>query len=491
MARSAGGEGCLAVLAETEVDSAIQVVVDDDATSAELLIAPEAPSDQITFDAPDAPSDQITFDACCQMLQAAGIELNDDVCGTVGQLLTSESEPGGQRLCVVARAQPPQAGEDGRVEWAVSDDSPATEEDEGDATTAKPFSHYERSAFVMVEAGQVIGRVVEPTPGVEGRDVLGRPIPPDGLSGQPVNLQLEPSIELDPAGQLVAQIPGVLERRGDSATIRRVMCVDESVDFSTGNIRFDGDVLVRGGVRDCFVVEATGQIEVGGLIEAAILESGGNLVARGGFAGRQRGTAQVGGHLIAHYLNTVSGHVANDLIVEREVINCDLIVHGGVHVDRGSIIGGRLVVAGVIEIASLGSGAGVQTELVFRCAPVLEDKAHQLRRAITALKAQRDELGHTPDDIADEAMRRWNGLNQQIEQFEQVQSRLNEQIRQKRIVDLTVTRMLHLGVILRVAGQRFQIGNNVRGPVRVYLDNAGQPVYSAGQDVDQPLERLT
>ena len=463
--------------AKADVDSAIQVDVADDATSVELIILP------------DPPSEQATVEAGCQALQAAGVELRDDVRGAVEKLLARD--PGGQRRAVVARAQPPQAGEDGRVEWAVSDDSPATEEDEGDATTAKPFSHYERSAFVMVEAGQVIGRVVEPTPGVEGRDVLGRPIPPDGLSGQPVNLQLEPSIELDPAGQLVAQIPGVLERRGDSATIRRVMCVDESVDFSTGNIRFDGDVLVRGGVCDCFVVKATGQIEVGGLIEAAILESGGDLVARGGFAGRQRGTAQVGGHLIAHYLNTVSGHVANDLIVEREVINCDLIVHGGVHVDRGSIIGGRLVVAGVIEAAALGSAAAAETQLVIGYVAVLDDKAAQLHRVVATLTRQRDELGETPDNLTGEALAHWRERDRQVEQFEQVQSRLDGQIRQKRIVDLTVTRMLHLGVILRVAGQRFQIGNNVPGPVRVYLDDAGQPVYSAGGDVDQPLEKLT
>ena len=469
--------GYPAVTTEADVDSAVQVVVADDATSAELIILP------------DAPSDQATVEACCQVLQAAGVELHDDVRGAVEKL--QAHNPSGQRRAVVARAQPPQPGQDGRVEWTVSDDPAAVGEDEGDPTTANSFSHYERSAFVMVEAGQVIGRVIEPKPSTQGRDVLGRPIPLDGSPGQPVNLQIDPSIQLDAAGRLVAQITGVLERQGDIATIRHVMCVDGSVDFSTGNIRFNGDVLVRGGICDCFVVKATGQIEVGGLIEAATLESGGDLVARGGFAGRERGTAHIGGDLVARYLDNVHGHVGRDLIVEREVINCDLVVHNGVRIHRGSIIGGRLVIAGAVEAATLGSAAAVETQLIIGYVPVLQAKAAQLHRAIATLRCQRDELGQTSDDLTGEALDRWNELNCQIEQFEQVQSRLHEQIRQKRIVDLTVTRTLHLGVIIQVAGRRFQIGNDVPGPVHIHLDEAGQPVYSAGGDVDQPLEKLT
>ncbi len=75
------------------------------------------------------------------------------------------------------------------------------------------------------------------------------------------------------------------------------------MDFSTGNIDFEGDVRVLKGIRDIFEVRATGNIEVGGLIEASTIDAGGSVFAKGGMAGA-RG---VGGRRCDHPLHRFVG----------------------------------------------------------------------------------------------------------------------------------------------------------------------------------------
>ena len=156
-----------------------------------------------------------------------------------------------------------------------------------------PESHCDRSACAMVKLGQNAARIVEPTIDTDSRDVRGRTL--TASDGNPTEIKHDETINRNAEGILIALEEGVLIRTADNVFVHKVIVFDQYVDFSTGNIEFTGDVIVRKGVRDCFVIQAGGKVEVGGLIEAATIDCGGDPIARGGFAGREVGTAMVGG----------------------------------------------------------------------------------------------------------------------------------------------------------------------------------------------------
>ena len=293
------------------------------------------------------------------VLREAGVEITARVRQAVAELFQQAHDSEHPVIGEVARATPPADGTDGYIEWTIDRERDDPSDAEPNATTDK-VDYRAMSAFLMVQPSQVLGQIHEHTDGEDGRDVTGKTLP--AKAGKPAKLDTDESILIDASGTVIAQQEGVLKRDGTKASIRKLLDVPGYVDYSTGNIDFNGDVTVQQGVRDRFLIKATGDVQVRGLIEAAMIETGRDLLAEGGFAGRERGNARVGRDLIAKYLDNVQGQVFGDLKVDREIINCELTVHGGVSSPSGSIIGGRIRVTDAIHVACIGSGGGVATE---------------------------------------------------------------------------------------------------------------------------------
>ena len=66
--------------------------------------------------------------------------------------------------------------------------------------------------------------------------------------------------------RIVATIPGrpVLEK--GVVSVAPVLTIPGDVDADTGNIRFDGDVIIRGSVREGLKVVAGRDIIIGGVV---------------------------------------------------------------------------------------------------------------------------------------------------------------------------------------------------------------------------------
>lgn len=467
-------------------EAALRVVVSADKSAAELIVPP------------GINRQMITPELCESVLRDSGVEVTAQVRAAVKQVIASEQAA----KAVVARATPPKHGIDGYVEWINEPDESSTPGAKPAAAPVAPAppsadpqktSYYEHSAFVMVKPGQVVGRLHPPTPGEDGRDVTGKTLP--AKPGKEFRLKFDESLACDAAGKLVAQEEGVLVRDPNNAGVRRVLEIPSYVDFSTGNIDFHGDVLVGKGVRDLFTIKATGNVDVKGLIEAATILADGDLFARGGFAGRERGTARCGG-VHAKYLDNVQGEVLRDLNVEREIINCDLVVHGNLEAPHGAIIGGRMAVTGKIHVGMLGSGAAVATEIIVGSVPRLEPLYQRLQNFVQQLQTKREAaieeqtqlnrmLGKTRPTAQDKE--RQTELIFEIANFEMLLTKarptlenLEKRINDQRTVDVTIERKLHPGVIVVIGRDQYHISTDMRGPLRIVRDAGGRLNYSRG-----------
>ncbi len=463
-------------------EESIRVIIAKDHMTVEMLIPAGFPRQTLT--------EQV----CVSLLQQSGVEISQPVVEQVRAMIAQPPPPNEPQRHLIAQGQLPQQGEQAHIEWLVPDpaDSKGNACDETDEADAQELSHYDRSVYIIVKAGETLGQIVQPTPGADGRDVLGQTIP--AKPSKPVAVKLDETILQDASNLLIAQVDGVLHREPNKAYVRPLIEVPQYVDFSTGNIDFSGDVLVHRGVRDRFVVKAGGSVEVRGLIEAATIECGNNLIARGGMAGRERGQVKVGGNLVGKYLDNIQGEIKGDLEIQREILNCELVVHGSILSPRGTIIGGHTMVTGRVEVVALGSGAGVVTHLALGAAPRLEPIAVQLGRLIDQLNAKRDALEaeqklmtkdarmmtSTDKERQTEIMFEYQTAVAKLSQALAAQEALTQRLAQQRTVDLLVHNKLFAGATITVSNQSFKVFNDLKGPIRVFMNPQGEVAYQKG-----------
>lgn len=462
----------------------LQVIVAKDAQSAELSIPPNLSAEQMTVEALTA------------ALQTAQVEITPAVTEALERIASEPRCESPPCRVVVARATPPVHGVDGRVEWLVDEGSPAPVDEHGN------ICFYEQSAFTMVTAGQVLGRVVPPTQGVEGRDVFGKPIA--AKNGQPADPKLDETISHDENADLVAQIAGVFTRKGPKPTIRELLEVQGCVDFSTGNINFDGEVSVRGGVRDLFRVVATGRIEIRGLVEAATVECEGDLILAGGMAGREHGLIRAGGSVTARHLSASRLIVRGDLNIDKEMMGCHATVSGRVLCPKGSILGGRLVCSREWNVAVFGSQAGVETIIELGSLPLLRARVTKLDDVIDQhLHVLRTLVGER-EAVARQSARPGSRVGERLRAVTAEMHRVNEELKVARhereeaealIADLkaftgTVTKCLHAGTIFAVGRRLLRVYMDVLGPLQITVAESGQILVHPEDAAAIPLDKI-
>lgn len=461
----------------------VRVLIDRDQTAAELLVPGELPRELLTAE------------LCVEELRRCGVSLNPSVEQAVADLVREAAACDTDLRRVVARGVPPRHGQDAHIQWLVAG---------SEAKDSQPQSHYDRSAFQMVKVGQVVGQIVQATDGEDGVDLFGKILA--ARPGKSLLPRIDESISKDAHGQLVAQADGVLSVTQDTVAIRQFLEVRDNVDFSTGNIEFAGDVKVGKGVRDCFKIQAQGSVEVQGLIEAATIECQGDLSALGGFASHGNGgQAQVGGSLRAKYLDNVRGQVRHDLVVDKEVINCELTVNGQIRSPHAAIIGGRVTACGQVEVAALGSPGAVTTHLVLGTVPRLEPMRRRLQDIHDKLVQTTEKLREQQQQLISTVGRRPTASDKErqteltyelatdqaaLARAQLAMHELKARIDNFREVGVKVHRALHAGVVLDIEGISYKVTTQTKGPLSVIEGSRGELLYRVADGQARPLIQI-
>ena len=252
-----------------------------------------------------------------------------------------------------------------------------------------------------VKEGQEICRLIRPTEGEPGRTVLDQEIP--AKSGKSVTLPKGRNTEISEDGDaLVALADGHVEFTGRSFQVKPVLDVPGNVDFSTGNIKFLGDVNIKGDVLTGFTVRAMGSIWVGGVIEAgSSVEAGGDLTVVKGILGD-------GTTIVRAQRCVFSKYIENATIYARENLQTDAIINGGIYCDgevvvrsgRGVIMGGRTWAAKKVSATTVGSKSERRTSIVLGGLPCTSFELEQVRRELKELEIEHERLECQLDSAA-------------------------------------------------------------------------------------------
>lgn len=184
--------------------------------------------------------------------------------------------------------------------------------------------------IVMVHKDDVLMQRIPAIPGKKGRNVLGDIIEPTGgadtpFSGDKKGVHLNPN---DP-NQLLSDMTGQPLSIPNGMIVSPILTVKQ-VDLASGNIRFDGSVVVLGNVDEGMKIYALEDITVDGNVTDAQLECMGNLIIKGGVTGNSE--------LVANGNVTVLGGIQGSNEIEEE--NKDEPKQEAKITSRGSVLVG-------------------------------------------------------------------------------------------------------------------------------------------------------
>lgn len=259
----------------------------------------------------------------------------------------------------VLRGRRAVAGSDSKLEYVFK--SLAPREPSGGASDGREefaIDHRESRALEKCSAGEVLVRKLPgPTPS-DGVDVYGRTIPAE--RGKELKLVAGTNATLSPDGLCItAAIDGVPMRESNGRVLVNAAVTVKQVDFKSGNIHFDGSVIVEGDVLQGFSVEATGDIHIKGSVENAQIRAGGSVIIGGGV--RRHSLIRAAVDVEARFSDSESHIEARRTVrIAQNAIQSELIGDESV-VIGGQLVAGRVQSWNLVEAGVLGCPHGSLT----------------------------------------------------------------------------------------------------------------------------------
>ncbi len=246
-----------------------------------------------------------------------------------------------------------------------------------------------------VSNGDLLAEQVLPTEGKPGIDVQGQPVPQK--PGKPAQFKPGKFTEFNEDNlQIKATTDGQVFIRDGKITVSPIYQVPANVDNTTGNIRFNGKVVVKGNVKSGFMIEAAGNIEVMGVVEGAVLKSNADIVLNRGIQGNNQAELLCKGDLIAKYIeNTkinIGGSVEAECILHSIVYAKKKILIRG---KKGLIVGGIVKAGEEIDAQIIGSSMGTQTKIEVGIDPNLKEKYDQAQEKLKEIVKNLQNLKQT------------------------------------------------------------------------------------------------
>ncbi len=239
----------------------------------------------------------------------------------------------------------------------------------------------------QTNAGDTLLTIIPPTNGKNGRDVKGNTV--HAKPGKPVE-KLTPGNNIsvsEDQRSFFSNIDGQIDFQNRKLNILPVLEISGDVGHSTGNIDFNGSVIIKGIVTNNFSVKAKGNIEVYGIVEGAYVESDSDIFLYAGVMGNERAIIVAGGDLTAKFLDSCKVS-ANGSITSRSVMHCDITADGSLSVvgKKASLVGGKSCIGTMIDATYIGSVMETRTEVIVGNTPAMLEKYKVLLEELEGIK---------------------------------------------------------------------------------------------------------
>lgn len=274
---------------------------------------------------------------------------------------------------VIAQGEKPVYGQDGKIEYHFMTDFTNPGKINEDGT----IDFRERGNIPYALKGTLLAEKTPPKEGRAGITVTGAPITveeavdPVFLAGSGAELSEDKlSIRAVLDGQPHRDALGMISINPD-------LIIPGDVDFETGNIDFKGNIIVKGMVKEGFSVKGINLTAKE--IEGAFINISGDLNVSAGITDSK---ISAHGHIYAKYVNhsTIMGF--QDLVIQKEIIDSDILLSGSCKNPTGHIISSRICAKLGIEARKIGTSASAPCKLKIGIDNHIETLKKQINEAM-------------------------------------------------------------------------------------------------------------
>lgn len=332
----------------------------------------------------------------------------------------------------------------------------------------------------------------------DGWDVTGSSLA--AKQGASVTLDVGANIrsETDDEGNrtLIAEKSGRLIYENNRIEVQENLYVKGDVDFSSGNIKFSGDVNVKGNVRSGFFVMAGGDISIGMNSEMSLLSSEKSIMVAQGIKGGGKAILRAKNSIQLSFAERATLLAVEDITVKNAVFGCKVKCNGKLRLisEKGYLVGGRIQARKGIEAANIGSISGSRTEVSFGQDYLISDRIETEEKEIEKIKTRLikiDSEMRLAEKSADHA-RLTNLRLEKVKLLKIMEKRsmrvftLKERFEQHFPGEVIIRGEVFPGVVFESHGRTLEISKNEKALKIVFNQDTGvlEKVPLAGKDVE-------
>ena len=264
------------------------------------------------------------------------------------------------REYVVAEAMNPITGDAGYFEYKVDirdeKNKPTIREDGS-------VDYYNSLSLAMVNVGDFSVEYFPAKEGTPGYNIYNEELPARKGKEQP-RLKGSGFNVSDDGREYYSTTNGRIYLQDDKLIISPVYIVNGDLGIEEGNIRFNGDVEIKGDVRSSLEITTEGSIFIHGHVGGCKLRAGKNITIRQGVQGREKCIIEAGGDVACSFVERCfiksGGNVYADSIMSSEVAARNQVI---VSSKKGLILGGNILGSRGVICKTVGNQVGITTNL--------------------------------------------------------------------------------------------------------------------------------
>ena len=211
------------------------------------------------------------------------------------------------------------------------------------------------SNIINVRQGDLLVTKRSPTKGVHGLTVRNSEIAPK--EGKDIEISILEGVKSDKEGlNFYADIDGYVYFHQNKIAVYPIYKV-KNVDYSVGNIDFNGTVHVVEDVLFGFKVEAKKDIIVEGVCDDSTLIADGSIFIKRGIKGKGQNLFKTGAHFECGYCENANVYSEGDIVIKKYSYNSNLFSRGDITALEGNgvLAGGNICAFSIINCLYLGA----------------------------------------------------------------------------------------------------------------------------------------
>ncbi|MBQ4069132.1 MAG: DUF342 domain-containing protein [Lachnospiraceae bacterium] len=374
---------------------------------------------------------------------------------------------------VVAKGRLPVQGTDASIEYHFNTDRRLKPKRREDGTV----DFHQLGNISHIKQGDVLATLTPAKQGKDGVNVKAGIVKPRSVESKTLKYGLNITLSEDGL-KLISDVNGHAMLEGDKVFVSNLYDVPGDVDNSTGDIKYEGNVLVHGTVKTGFKIEATGDVEVLGAVEGAIIKAGGQIILHHGMQGMSRGELEAGGNIIVKFVESATvksgGFIEADSIIQSNVhAKGDIIIDGS----KGFIIGGAVRSSTLVSAKTIGSHMGIATTIEVGVDPSLKEKLGkngetlkglnsklQQSAAVVEMFKKKKEAGKFDKSkltVYIKAIEEFKTLTQEIEQLNKENEEILNEMGAYEDACVKVIRDIYPGVRVIISDEHYVVNNAI------------------------------